>query len=385
MKPVKTRLAAPGPVEVPPAVLQAMARPPLHHRSDAFATQLVEARSVLADLAAVPGGDVAILSGNGTTAFEAAFLATVPRGARVVAAHAGKFGARWATLARTHGHPVVDVTAPWGAALAPDAIADAVAEAGASGEPVGAVTLVHSETSTGVLHDVAAQAAAVRAVAPHARIVVDAVTSFGVSELRPEAWGLDAVVAGSQKGVLLPPGLGFVWLSDRVRAAPPEPARSVALDVHGELDAQKAGRTRTTPAVGLVAGLAAARPALLAEGVEALWARRARLGAALLAAGEAAGLTAFAERPSPAVAALRVPEGTSAPDVVAAFARRGVRIAGGQDDAKPFLIRPSLLGFADAYDALGLAGTLEAVLREVGLDVPYGAASAAAAEVLEGA
>ncbi|MDR9390994.1 MAG: aminotransferase class V-fold PLP-dependent enzyme [Trueperaceae bacterium] len=380
MKPVKSRLAAPGPVEVPPQVLQAMARPPLHHRSDAFATQLVEAREVLADLAALPGGDVAILSGNGTTAFEAAFLATVPRGVTVVAAHAGKFGARWATVARTHGHPVVDVTAPWGASVAPDALADAVA---AAGDAVGAVTLVHSETSTGALHDVAAQAAAVRAVAPHVRIVVDAVTSFGVSELRPEGWGLDAFVAGSQKGVLLPPGLGFVWLSDRVRAAPPDPPRSVALDVHGELEAQKAGRTRTTPAVALVAGLAAVRPVLLADGVEALWARRARLARALLAAGEAAGLTAFAERPSPAVAALRVPDGTAAPDVVAAFARRGVRIAGGQDDAKGFLIRPSLLGHADAYDALGLAGTLEAALREVGLDVPYGAATGAAAAVLE--
>ena len=117
--------------------------------------------------------------------------------------------------------------------------------------------------------------------------------------------------------------------------------------------------------------------------MEALWARRARLNEALLAAGEAAGCRRFAVRPSPAVAALRVPDGVRAGDVVAAFARRGTRIAGGQDQAEPFLIRPSLMGWADDHDVLGLAGTLEAALREVGHEVPFGAASAAAARLLE--
>jgi Serine-pyruvate aminotransferase/archaeal aspartate aminotransferase len=132
-----------------------------------------------------------------------------------------------------------------------------------------------------------------------------------------------------------------------------------------------------------VAGLAAVGPLLLADGVEATWARRKRLNDALLAAGVAAGCRVYAERPSPAVAALRVPEGIDAPKVTRAFAARGVRIAGGQDAAKPFLIRPSLLGYADAYDAMAVAGTLETVLREVGHRVAFGAASAAALEVLE--
>jgi len=209
------------------------------------------------------------------------------------------------------------------------------------------------------------------------------VTSLAVSELHPEAWHLDAVVAGSQKGVMLPPGLGFAWLSERVRANPVTPRRTLAFDVHAELAAQAKGATATTPAVGLVAGLVAARPYLLEGGVEALWRRRAKLNDALLAAGVAAGCTPFAERPSPAVAALRVPDSIAAPDVVRALAARGVRIAGGQDDAKPFLIRPSLLGHADAYDALGLVGMLELALRDAGLDVPPGVAVAAAMAVLE--
>ncbi len=374
------RLAAPGPVTVPPAVLEAVARPPIHHRSPAFAELLLRARAGLAELACLPpDDDVAILTGSGTAAFEAAFLASVPAGATVVAVHAGKFGERWAALARRHGHEVVDVAAPWGESVAPERIAAALGER----PDATVVTLVHSETSTGVLHDVRAQAAAVRAQAPDAVIVVDAVTSLGVSELRPAAWGLDAVVSGSQKGVMLPPGLAFAWLSSRVRAQPPEPRRSFAHDLHAELPAQRQGRTGSTPAVTLVAGLAAALPLLLGDGVEGLWERRARLNEALLAAGEAAGCRPFAVRPSPAVAAMRAPEGASAPELVAGFARRGVRIAGGQDHARPYLLRPSLLGWADDYDALALAGTLEAVLREAGHEVPYGAAVAAAARRLE--
>lgn len=375
----KVRLAAPGPVEVPPSVLEAIARPPLHHRTEAFDRLFAEARAGLAEVARVPGDDVAILSGNGTTAFEAAFLASVPVGATVVAVHAGKFGERWAQLARQHGHAVHDVEAPWGSVVEPDAIVEALKRA----PEAAAVTLVHSETSTGALHDVAAQARAVRSVAPDVRILVDAVTSLAVSELDPLGWDLDAVVAGSQKGVMLPPGLGFAWLSERVRAEPPEGRRSFALDLHAELSRQAEGRPGTTPAVGLVAGLAAVLPLLLDAGLGTLWADRERRNRALLAAGEACGGQAFAARTSPAVAALRLPSGVSAPKVVTAMAHRGVRVAGGQDATKPYLIRPSAMGWIDDADVLAIAGTLEAALRACGLEVPFGVGSGAAARVLE--
>jgi len=371
-------LASPGPVPVPPAVLEAIARPVLHHRTDAFEAILAEARQVLADVYAASVDGVVLLSGNGTAAFEAGFLAAVPAGTKVLAAHAGKFGQRWAKLARVHGHEVTEVTAPWGETVPPSAIEEALQAT----PEIGAVLLVHSETSTGVLHDLEAQVAAVRRIVPDARIVVDAVTSLGVSELRPEAWQLDAVVAGSQKGVMLPPGLGFAWLSERVREQGMTPRRALAWDLHAELAAQNKGTTATTPAVRLVAGLAAVRPYLLADGIEALWARRARLNEALLAAGAALGCMPYAERPSPAVAALRVPEGISAPAVVAACAARGVQIAGGQDDAKPFLIRPALLGYAKDGDVLSVAGTLELAFQDVDATVQRGSASAAALDVL---
>lgn len=376
---LKSRLFAPGPVEVPPEVLEAVARPPEHHRSPAFAALLGRVRSGLATLAAVPGDDVVVVTGSGTAGFEAAFLAAVPAGAPVLAAHAGKFGERWSELARRYGHPVSEVTAPWGAALEPEAIQQALRD-----QPgIRAVITTHSETSTGTLHDVRAIAAAVREVAPDALVIIDAVTSLGATELRPREWGLDVVVAGSQKGVMLPPGLAFAWLSERAWNGRGQRAPTFAFDLHAERQRQRDGRTGTTPAVSLVAGLGAALPLLLADGLEALWERRTRLNDALLAAGEAAGCEPFAARPSPAVAAMRAPAGLAAPDVLAALAARGVRIAGGQDHVKPFLLRPSLLGWADEFDAVGLAGALETVLREVGVPVPRGAATAAAMAVLE--
>lgn len=377
---LKTRLFAPGPVMVPPEVLEAVARPPEHHRSAAFAERLGRVRAGLAELAAVPGQDVVVVTGSGTAGFEAAFLAAVPAGVPVLAAHAGKFGERWAELARRFGHPVTEVSAPWGEVLDPQAIADALrADPG-----IRVVTTTHSETSTGALHDVRAIATAVRAAAPDALMIVDAVTSLAVTELRPADWDLDVVVSGSQKGVLLPPGLSFAWLSERAWSAAGERTPAYSLDLRRERDSQRDGRTGTTPAVSLIAGLEVALPLLLGDGLTSLWSARARLNEALLAAGEAAGCVRFATRPSPAVAALRVPDGLAAGAVLAGLSDRGLRIAGGQDHVKPFLLRPSLLGWADEFDAVGLAGAMESVLRSLGAPVPYGAATAAALAVLDG-
>ncbi len=215
----KQRLFAPGPVAVPPEVLAALARPVVHHRTAAFRETFVRVREALADLADVAGDDVLILSGSGTTAFEATLLAAVPRGGRVTALAGGKFGDRWAAMARTFGYDVRTLDVPWGRTFDPTVVAEAV-----RGRPSpDAVLMVHSETSTGVLHDVAGLAEAIRGAAPDALVLVDAVTSLAVAELRPRAWGLDAVVSGSQKGVLLPPGLGFAWLSERAWARAADP------------------------------------------------------------------------------------------------------------------------------------------------------------------
>jgi aspartate aminotransferase-like enzyme len=377
----KPRLFAPGPVPVAPEVLAALAQPVVHHRTAAFRATFLRVRAALAELAEVPGDDVLLVSGSGTSAFEGALLASVPRGGAVLALTGGKFGERWADLARRFGYAVRELDAPWGRAHDPQAVVDALR----AGPVPDAVTVVHSETSTGVLHDVAAIAAAIRSVAPEALVLVDAVTSLAAAELRPRDWGLDAVVSGSQKGVRLPPGLGFAWLSERAWARAADPAVRVpafALDLHAERTKQRAGDTGATPPTSLVVAADVGLAQMRAEPSEARWARKARLNAALLAAGAAAGARPFAERPSPAVAALATPEGVDAERVVAAMAARGVRIAGGQDGLKGRVVRPSALGDVDAYDVVLLAGALEDAFRAVGMPVAFGAAAGAALAAL---
>lgn len=374
----RDRLFAPGPVEVPPQVLAALARPVLHHRTPGFRDTFRDVRAKLAEIARVPGDDVLILAGSGTAAFEAGLLACVPRGAKLVAVGGGKFAERWAELARTYGFDVVDVPVAWGRAADPHDLAEALARH----PDAAAVTVTHSETSTGVLHDVAELASTVREHAPDALVLVDCVTSMAVAPVEPQVWGLDGVFFGSQKGLLVPPGLAFAWLSPRAWERSDSLPPSFYLDLRRERPKQQRGETAYTPAVNLVVGLQVALDLLLQEGIESLWSRRERHNRAVLAAGEAIGLARFAERASPAVAALRVPDGVAAPEVVAAAAARGARIAGGQDAVKPWLLRPSVLGWFDGYDAVALAAVLEDALRDVGHDVRPGTGVRAAMEVL---
>lgn len=378
----KPRLLAPGPVEVPPAVLEALARPVTHHRAPAFRETFLRARERLATVFSVPGDDVLIVTGSGTAGFEAALVSAVPAGDRVLALHAGRFGERWAAMAESLGYQVEHLEAAPGAEFDLSEVAERLDAT----SQLAAVTLVQSETSTGALHDVRAVAELVRRVRPEALVLVDAVTSLACAELRPLEWGLDAVVSGSQKGVMTPPGLAFVWLSERAwqRSGEAGRAGSYYLDLHRERAKQAGGQTAFTPAVSLVAGLDVALGMLLDEGLENVWRRRAGLNAALLAAGGALGLRQFAARPSPAVAALVVPEGIGARAVLSAARARGATLAGGQGELAGTIIRPSLLGYADRYDAVAAAQLLEDALHDVDADTPQGVAVPAALRALAG-
>jgi aspartate aminotransferase-like enzyme len=371
----RERLHAPGPVAVPEQVRSALALPVLHHRTSAFRETFIAVRAQLAEVMAVPGDDVMIVSGSGTTAFEAAMVTTLPAGSRVLALCGGKFGDRWAAMARGLGHVVTTLDVPWGETFA----ADEVARALSAGPAPDAVTLVHSETSTGVLHDVAAIAAVVRAAAPEALLLLDVVTSLAAAPIDPRGWGVDALVAGSQKGVMLPPGLGFVWLSERAWSRAAEGTRlGYTLDLARERTRQRSGDGGATPATSLIVAAQVALGGLLAYGLPRRYGDLRRRHAAISAAGVALGARPFAASPSPALAILEVPAGVAAPDVVRALARRGVRIAGGQDHLAATTLRPSLLGDADDYDAIVVAAALEDAWRDVGIATPPGVAVTAA-------
>ncbi len=377
----KPRLLAPGPVEVPPQVLAASAQPMIHHRTEVFKQLFVEVREKLAQVAQVPGEDVLILAGSGTAGFEAGLLACVPRGRKVIGLNAGKFGERWVKLARHYGYEVVEMSLEWGRVAQPEEVRKLLK----AHPDTAAVMTTHSETSTGALHDVEGMSRVIQEVTPDALFLVDCVTSLGVAELKPKEWKLDGIFSGSQKGLMTPPGLAFAWLSERAWTRGEEKGDftpTFYLDLHKERKSQQKGQTAYTPAVSLVYGLDIALDMLLEEGVENVWTRRERMNRAILEAAKVLDCCAYAERVSPAVAALRAPEEVDAPAIVKGFAERGVRIAGGQDHAKPILFRPSVMGYADPYDAVTVVAVLEDVLRELGREVPYGQAVGQALRVL---
>jgi aspartate aminotransferase-like enzyme len=374
----KPRLYAPGPVEVPPQVLEATARPTIHHRTEAFKQIFKRTLQKLAQLACVPGEDVLILAGSGTAAFESGLLACVPKDAKVIGINAGKFGERWVKLATHYGYNVVEMKLPWGSVASPEAVRGLLEHH----PDTYAVMTTHSETSTGALHDIEAISKSVHDLTPNALVLVDCVTSLGAAELHPKEWQLDGVFSGSQKAMMLPPGLAFAWLSERAWASDKNLNPSFYLDLRKECKNQRQGETAYTPAVNLIYGLEVALDMMLSEGLEHVWTRREKINRAVIEGAVALGCKQYAERVSPAVAALYVPEGMSAPDVVKGFSKRGARIAGGQDDAKPHMIRPSVVGYADGYDALTVVAVLEDVLRDLGKVIPHGQGVAAAMKTL---
>ncbi|UBV41472.1 aminotransferase class V-fold PLP-dependent enzyme [Deinococcus taeanensis] len=367
----RERLIAPGPVEVAPAVLAQLAQPQMHHRAQAGIAKLMEARQKLTRLLGDPY-DAVITTSSGTGAFEGALVSTTPGGAKVVNAQAGKFSERWGEMARRFGYDTQLVARPWGEVLDPQEVADAARDAHT-------LLITHSETSTGALHDLEAIARAAKAANPDLIIIADCITSYGVAELRPAAWGVDVIVSGSQKGTATPPGLGFVLFSPEVQARLIQnPERGFYLDMTRELAGQKAGNTPQTPAINLIYALDTALDRLLSVPLEVLWAEQRRKTDALIAAGTALGASAWAARTSPAVAVLTPPAGVTGRQVAAQLAAMGQRALPGQAPHEDTVFRVSTMGYADRYDALAIAGILEDCFRALGVSFERGAAVQAA-------
>lgn len=371
----RARLIAPGPVEVAPEVLLELAQPQMHHRAKAGVEKLMEARAKLTQLLGDPY-DAVITTSSGTGAFEGALVSTTPAGAKVVNAQAGKFSERWGEMAKRFGYDTQIVARPWGEMLDAKAIADAAKDAHT-------LCITHSETSTGALHDLGAIAQAAKAQNPDLIIIADCITSYGVAELRPAAWGVDVIVSGSQKGTATPPGLGFVLFSPEVQARMiKDTSKGFYLDMTRELAGQKAGNTPQTPAINLIYALSTALDRLLSVPLEVLWQEQRRKNDALIAAGTALGAPAWAARPSPAVAVLTPPRGITGRQVAGRLAEMGQRALAGQAPHEDTVFRVSTMGYADRYDALAIAGILEDAFAALGAQFERGAAVAAAWKVL---
>lgn len=373
----KTHLFAPGPTPVPPEALLSMALPILHHRTPEYEALFAEVREGLKGLFQT-AEEVLLFAASGTGGMEAAVVNILSPGDRALVIRGGKFGERWGEICQAYGIDGVPVDIPYGKAVNPALVAAALER-----DPqVAAVFSTHSETSTGVLHDIEAIARIVRKTP--ALLVVDAITSLGVVDLPVDAWGLDVVVAGSQKALMLPPGLTLVGVSRKAWAAV-ERARlpRYYFDFAAERTHLLKNQSRFTPAISLVVGLQQTLRMIRTEGLANIVRRHARLAAAMRAGVTALGLELFAERPSPAVTAVHVPKGIDGGAIVKTLrAKHGVIIAGGQGSLKGKIFRLATMGYADASDVVVALSALELTLAELGYPVKIGEGIRAAQEVL---
>jgi aspartate aminotransferase-like enzyme len=355
-----------------------MAQPVIHHRTPEFEALFAEVRQGLQWLFQTRQ-EVLILAASGTGAMEGAVVNICSPGEAVLVLEGGKFGERWAEICQAYGLTVIPLEVPYGKAVEPQEVAAALRK-----HPgIAAVFATHSETSTGVLNDLEAIAAIVRQTP--ALLVVDAITSLGVVDLPTDAWGVDVVVGASQKALMLPPGLAFACLSERAWAAAGR-ARlpRYYFNFLTERKSQAGHQTAWTPAVSLIAGLKVALDLLQAEGLPGIFARHERLARATRAAVAALGLSLFAERPSPAATAVKVPQGLDGGFIVRTLRdKHGLSIAGGQGSMKGKIFRIATLGYADAYDVLTGIAALEFTLAELGYPVRLGDGLRAAQDVLQ--
>jgi aspartate aminotransferase-like enzyme len=371
----KRYLITPGPTPLPPEVVAAEAAPMMHHRSPDFRALLGETLAMLKAVFATEN-DVLLFTGSGTAAMESAVANLLAPGDRVVVASAGNFGQRWLKIVAAYGIETVAVEEEWGERLDPARVGAAAEESGAA-----AVFVTHSETSTGVVHDVEAIA---KATAPTgALLVVDAVSSLGGIELDTDAWGVDVVVAGSQKALMAPPGLAFASVSPRawIRAQR-EGLPRFYLDWRRAADAQAKNDTAFTPAVSLVAALRASLGLITARGPQATWAHNRRLAHATREGVKALGLGLFSPDDDTAamVTAFRMPDGVDGQECYALLRdRHGIVLAGGHGPLRGRVMRIGHMGYMNEFDILTALAGLELALAELGHAAPSPGAGVARA------
>ncbi len=381
----KTRLFTPGPTPLLPAAQFAMAAADIHHRTPEFRALF---QKVLAQLKVFVGtqNDVLLLSSSGTGAMEASVSNLTSPGDPVLVLTAGKFGERWVDLTKAFGCHVDVMTAPYGETFD-------LAEVRKALKPEHRVVYMQAtETSTAVRHDVEAVARLLKEAAPEALLVVDGITGLGTTHFDVDGWGIDILIGGSQKAVMIPPGLAYLSVSEKAWATM-EKAKSPRyyFDLRKERKNAVKGESAYTPAVALVAGLSAALDYIAGQAGGDLEKGRIALidNAQANAAATRAGLiklgfTLFAPTaPAAAATAVAVPEGMNSSDVVKALkARFALVIANGQGEMQGKIFRVAHLGFFDFLDTIALLGAMEHIAKDtLKLPVKYGEAVAAAQQV----
>jgi aspartate aminotransferase-like enzyme len=365
-------LMIPGPTPVPDAVLEALAKDPLGHRTKEFSKVLMDVTATLKKLAEC-NGDVLTLTSSGTGAMEAAIVNTISPGDKVLSLICGVFGERWAKLAEAYGAEVERFQVENGDAFSLDAVREKLQQD--RGRAIKAVTLTHNETSTGVINDLQQIALAIR---EHGALcIVDAVTSFGAVPIEFSQWGIDVMVAGSQKALMLPPGLAVIFMSDRAwEAQAQSKSPKFYFDLAKARKSLEQETTPFTPNVSMVCALKISLDLMKQEGYRAVYNRHDRMKRALRAGALGMGLKLFVPRDlsaSPTITSIVPPASISVDAIRRTMKERyNIRIADGQDALKGKIFRIGHMGYVFERDILMTLATLEASLTELGYRCPSG-------------
>jgi len=374
---MKPRLLTPGPTPVPEETLLELAKPMVYHRTAEMRQLLGE---VLEDLKYVyrTKNTIIALTASGTGAMEAALVNCVPQGGKVLCLIAGRFGERWKNIAKAFGVEAVVVNVPYGQIVTPEMVSKALADH----PDAVAVATTLSETSTGAGHDIEAFGKLV-AKTP-ALLLVDAISGLGAMECRTDEWNIDVCVTGSQKALMLPPGLAFLSVSDKAWKAIDKNAspRTFYFDLKKARKSLETNDTPFTMAHTLLKALKVSLQKIKAEGIERIWATQARNAEAARAAFVALGLRVFPVRPNNALTVGEMPPGIDSSALLAKLEKQyGLKLANGQDQLKGKIIRLAHMGHIDQFDILAAISGIELALAELGHAVEPGKGVAAAQRI----
>ncbi|MCX5717462.1 MAG: alanine--glyoxylate aminotransferase family protein [Nitrospirae bacterium] len=376
---LKRYLLAPGPTPVPSEALLAMAMPIIHHRSPDFIPVLDAAKNGLKWLYQT-NNDVLILCSTGTGGMVGAVNNFFSPGDKVITVNGGKFGERWTKICKAYGLQAEEIIVEWGYAVKPETV-----EAKLKNDPsIKGVFVQASETSTGVYHNIEALAEVVKKY-ENTILIVDAISALVAHDLRMDEWGIDVMIGGSQKGVMLPPGLAFVGISEKAwEFSEKSKCPRFYFNFKKERENLAKNQTNFTSPVTLIIGLNESIKLLQKEGLENIFRRHGRLANATRAAVKALGLDLFPkESPSNSVTAVCAPPGIDGQAIYKNLREKyGITAAGGQDHIKGKIFRIAHLGYADTFDVITAIAGVEMVLKGMGHPVKLGAGVAAAEELL---
>jgi aspartate aminotransferase-like enzyme len=376
---LKRYLLAPGPTPVPSEVLLAMAAPVIHHRSEDFLPVIDQAKKGLQWLYQTKN-DVLILCSTGTGGMVGTVNNFFNKGDHVLVINAGKFGERWTDICHAYGLKVKEIFVEWGYTVKPEVVEEVLKK----NHQIKGVFVQASETSTGVYHNIKNLASIVKKY-DNALFIVDAISALVAHDLRTDAWGIDIMVGGSQKGVMLPPGIAFVSVSEKAwEKAKTSKLPKFYFNFMKEREKLSKNQTNFTSPVTIIVGLNQSLKMLQAEGLKNIFKRHARLANATRKAAQAIGLELYAkESPSNSITAIMSPRGIDGQSVYNNLRTKyGITAAGGQGKAKGKIFRIAHLGYADRFDIITAIAGIEMVLKEMGYPVKLGTGVAVAQELL---